>query len=317
MSEEKCPGCQLEYMSRHEIAAEAGKEIDRLRSRLEAYEKAGPGDDSTGEALGWVGKYGELKYPVGEDRAFLNEAAKRLAPALRAAWKALAEEKERSTEQEGFASEYQRLWHREAAKIKELETSIFVGENMSAAEVTKHLLTCAARAEAAEERANKLEAEIQSLTGSAYKRGLEDGAKRMENGRVKAEAKVAALTQDCEKNHDLTIMLLEKDLREALADKSTLQRKLDGVTITMREGTAARIAALEAENAVMRDEGAAERDSLAAVVSDLKRHINTAREVALGYGFCYYCQASEGCEHAEFCKARAFASPATPREGKP
>ncbi len=37
------------------------------------------------EALKWVDQYGQLQYPVGEDRACLNEAAKRLAPAYRAA----------------------------------------------------------------------------------------------------------------------------------------------------------------------------------------------------------------------------------------
>lgn len=45
--------------------------------------------DKIEAALEWVDKYGHLQFPVGEDRAFLNEAAKRLAPAYRAQVKRL------------------------------------------------------------------------------------------------------------------------------------------------------------------------------------------------------------------------------------
>ncbi len=44
--------------------------------------------------------------------------------------------------------------------------------------------------------------------------------------------------------------------------------------------------------------------------AELQAHIETARQVGLRHGVCYYCQASEGAEHAEFCKSISALTPA-------
>ena len=70
-----------------------------FQAKLSLYTSWQPSDPGTKEAMEWVAKYGHLEYPVGEDRAFLNEAAKRLAPALTAAMVRL-EEAEKDLRQE-------------------------------------------------------------------------------------------------------------------------------------------------------------------------------------------------------------------------
>ena len=77
-----CPFCR---------GMELEEETNRLQAKLSLYTSWQPSDPGTKEAMEWVTNYGHLKHPVGEDRAFLNEAAKRLAHALRAAMVRLEE----------------------------------------------------------------------------------------------------------------------------------------------------------------------------------------------------------------------------------
>jgi hypothetical protein len=82
------------------------------------------------------------------------------------------------------------------------------------------------------------------------------------------------------------------------------QAKVDGETITrlveQRDAALSRAEAAEQE----RDEFSRQ---LVWRQSDgerkLREHIDEARLIAARSGFCYYCQASEGAAHAEFCKA--------------
>jgi hypothetical protein len=86
------------------------------------------------------------------------------------------------------------------------------------------------------------------------------------------------------------------------------QAKVDGETITrlveQRDAALSRAEAAEQE----RDEFSRQ---LVWRQSDgerkLREHIDEARLIAARSGFCYYCQASEGAAHAEFC--RAFPTP--------
>jgi hypothetical protein len=149
----------------------------------------------------------------------------------------------------------------------------------------------------------------------AAAREREDNMRVLKEDAVKdaerAESALAAMTRERDWRADLLVSLIDWADRRWKGGDQGLIKAMDP---KIRQEAAALRA--ERDAALSRAEAAEqERDEFSRQLvwrqSDgerkLREHIDEARLIAARSGFCYYCQASEGAAHAEFC--RAFPTP--------